>query len=175
VRLLERSVLARSVGGNVAVVANGVASSALGNTARRRAVCAAEPHAQAVGAAASSSHGLRTHPFAPAAELRRERPNKRQALAQGQRRWHTHERPRERGRVQLSAERAAHENEDMSQCLFARSAVARKASASRSGPEYRFVPRALPNPSIERTNNGGRGCAASAAVCAPLFAAHVER
>jgi hypothetical protein len=32
-----------------------------------------------------------------------------------------------------------------------------------------------PNPSIERTNNGGRGCAASAAVCAPLFAAHVER
>jgi hypothetical protein len=32
-----------------------------------------------------------------------------------------------------------------------------------------------PNPSIERTNNGGRVCAASAAVCAPLFAAHVER
>jgi hypothetical protein len=32
-----------------------------------------------------------------------------------------------------------------------------------------------PNPSIERTNNGGRVCAAPAAVCAPLFAAHVER
>jgi hypothetical protein len=32
-----------------------------------------------------------------------------------------------------------------------------------------------PNPSIERTNNGGRGCAASAALRAPLFAAHVER
>jgi hypothetical protein len=32
-----------------------------------------------------------------------------------------------------------------------------------------------PNHSIERTNNGGRLCAASAAVCAPLFAAHVER
>jgi hypothetical protein len=31
------------------------------------------------------------------------------------------------------------------------------------------------NPSIERTNNGGRFCAASAAVCTPLFAAHVER
>jgi hypothetical protein len=31
------------------------------------------------------------------------------------------------------------------------------------------------NPSIERTNNGGRFCAASAAVCGPLFAAHVER
>jgi hypothetical protein len=32
-----------------------------------------------------------------------------------------------------------------------------------------------PNHSIERTNNGGRGCAAPAAVCAPLFAAHVGR
>jgi hypothetical protein len=31
------------------------------------------------------------------------------------------------------------------------------------------------NPSIERTNNGGRFCVAPAAVCAPLFAAHVER
>jgi hypothetical protein len=31
------------------------------------------------------------------------------------------------------------------------------------------------NPSIERTNNGGRFCAAPAAVCAPLFAAHVQR
>jgi hypothetical protein len=31
------------------------------------------------------------------------------------------------------------------------------------------------NPSIERTNNGWRACAASAAVCGPLFAAHVER
>jgi hypothetical protein len=31
------------------------------------------------------------------------------------------------------------------------------------------------NPSIERTYNGGRGCAAPAAVCAPLYAAHVER
>jgi hypothetical protein len=37
------------------------------------------------------------------------------------------------------------------------------------------VQKAPPNPSIERTNNGGRFCAASAAVCAPLFAAHVER
>jgi hypothetical protein len=32
-----------------------------------------------------------------------------------------------------------------------------------------------PNPSIERTNNGGRGCAALRALRAPLFAAHVER
>jgi hypothetical protein len=31
------------------------------------------------------------------------------------------------------------------------------------------------NPSIERTNNGGRGCAALRASRAPLFAAHVER
>jgi hypothetical protein len=31
------------------------------------------------------------------------------------------------------------------------------------------------NPSIERTNNGGRACAVLRAVCAPLFAAHVER
>jgi hypothetical protein len=31
------------------------------------------------------------------------------------------------------------------------------------------------NPSIERTNNGGRGCAALPVLRAPLFAAHVER
>jgi hypothetical protein len=31
------------------------------------------------------------------------------------------------------------------------------------------------NPSIERTNNGGRALAVYRAVCAPLFAAHVER
>jgi hypothetical protein len=31
------------------------------------------------------------------------------------------------------------------------------------------------NPSIERTNNGGRACAVLRAVRAPLFAAHVER
>jgi hypothetical protein len=31
------------------------------------------------------------------------------------------------------------------------------------------------NPSIERTNNGWRACAVWRAVCAPLFAAHVER
>ena len=31
------------------------------------------------------------------------------------------------------------------------------------------------NPSIERTYNGGWPCAAPAAVCAPLYAAHVER
>jgi hypothetical protein len=31
------------------------------------------------------------------------------------------------------------------------------------------------NPSIERTNNGGQGCAALRASRAPLFAAHVER
>jgi hypothetical protein len=50
--------------------------------------------------------------------------------------------------------------------------ASRSASASRlsgvSGPGSN-------NTSIERTNNGGRFCAASAAVCAPLFAAHVER
>jgi hypothetical protein len=34
---------------------------------------------------------------------------------------------------------------------------------------------APPNPSIERTNNGGRGCAVLRASRAPLFAAHVER
>jgi hypothetical protein len=33
----------------------------------------------------------------------------------------------------------------------------------------------LPNPSIERTNNGGRQLAALQASRAPLFAAHVER
>jgi hypothetical protein len=32
-----------------------------------------------------------------------------------------------------------------------------------------------PNPSIERTNNGGRPCAVLRASLAPLFAAHVER
>jgi hypothetical protein len=40
---------------------------------------------------------------------------------------------------------------------------------------HRALRQQAPNPSIERTNNGGRACAASAAVCAPLFAAHVER
>jgi hypothetical protein len=32
-----------------------------------------------------------------------------------------------------------------------------------------------PNPSIERTNNGGRRRAVCQGLCAPLFAAHVER
>jgi hypothetical protein len=32
-----------------------------------------------------------------------------------------------------------------------------------------------PNPSIERTNNGGRRLAVCQGLCAPLFAAHVER
>jgi hypothetical protein len=32
-----------------------------------------------------------------------------------------------------------------------------------------------PNPSIERTNNGGRRLAVCQSLCAPLFAAHVER
>jgi hypothetical protein len=32
-----------------------------------------------------------------------------------------------------------------------------------------------PNPSIERTNNGGRRLAVCQNLCAPLFAAHVER
>jgi hypothetical protein len=31
------------------------------------------------------------------------------------------------------------------------------------------------NPSVERTNNGGRGLAVCPAVCAPLFAAHLQR
>jgi hypothetical protein len=55
----------------------------------------------------------------------------------------------------------------MSQCLCARSAVAAKASASRSGQQYRYVPRALPNPSIERTPYG--------TLRVPPVAAHVER
>jgi hypothetical protein len=76
-----------------------------------------------------------------------------------------HERPRERGRVQLGAGSAAHEDKYMSQCLLARSAAAGKAGASRSGQEYKSVQTALPNPSIERTSKRLR-----------LFAAaHVER
>jgi hypothetical protein len=107
--------------------------------------------------------GLRTRRFVPAAEFRRERAYKRRALAQGQRRRHSQNARVSAG--ELGAASAAHENEGMNQCLFARSAVAAKASASRSGQQYRFVPRALPNPSIERTSKRLR-----------LFAAaHVER
>jgi hypothetical protein len=47
------------------------------------------------------------------------------------------------------------------------------AVASRSGT--RSCATARHNTSIERTYNGGWPCAASAAVCAPLYAAHVER
>jgi hypothetical protein len=161
VRSLERPVLACSA----VVVGAGVASSARARAVQRCAVCAASSRARAVGAAASVLQGLRTCRFAPAAESQRERPYKQSALAQGQHRWHTHECPRERGRAGLGAERAAHQNEVMSQCLFARSAVAAKVSASRSGKEYKSVPRALPNPSTERTSKRLR-----------LFAAaHVER
>jgi hypothetical protein len=46
------------------------------------------------------------------------------------------------------------------------------SALSIKGRSGRAVP---PNPSIERTNNGGRGRAALRASCAPLFAAHVER
>jgi hypothetical protein len=67
----------------------------------------------------------------------------------------------------LGAERAARENEGMSQCLVARSAVGAKSSASRSGREYRSVQTALPNPSIERTVSG--------VLRTPPTAAHVER
>jgi hypothetical protein len=47
------------------------------------------------------------------------------------------------------------------------------AASSRSGT--RSCAGARHNTSIERTYNGGWPCAASAAVCAPLYAAHVER
>jgi hypothetical protein len=157
VQSLKRPVLARSVVGGAVVVAPGFASSARASAARRCAVGAAQLRTQATGAAASALQGLRTHRFAPSAQSRCERAYKRRALAQGQR--------RRRARAELGAGGAAHENEGMSQCLFARSAVAAKASASRSGQQYRFVPRALPNPSIERTSKRLR-----------LFAAaHVER
>jgi hypothetical protein len=47
------------------------------------------------------------------------------------------------------------------------------AASGRSGA--RSCATARHNTSIERTYNGGWPCAASAAVCAPLYAAHVER
>jgi hypothetical protein len=75
------------------------------------------------------------------------------------------ESPRERGQAQLGAGGAAHENEYMSQCLFARSAVAGNAGAARSSQEYKSAQPARSNPSIERTSKRLR-----------LFAAaHVER
>jgi hypothetical protein len=77
------------------------------------------------------------------------------------------ERPRERGQAQLGAECAAHENEGMSQCLGASSAAGTRVGASRSHQKYKAVPRALPNPSIERTPYG--------MLRMPPVAAHVER
>jgi hypothetical protein len=167
VRSLERSVLARSVICRAVVVGAGVASSARARAVQRCAVCAASSRARAVGAAASVLQGLRTCRFAPAAESQRERPYRQSTLAQGQHRWRTHECPRERGQARLGAERAARENEGMSQCLGASSAAGAKGSASRSGQQYRPVQTALPNPSIERTPYG--------TLRVPPVAAHVER
>jgi hypothetical protein len=165
VQSLERSVFARSIVGSAGVVAAVAASSARARAVQRCAVCAAGSHAQAAGAAAWALQGLRTNALASARKWQRERAYKRCALARGQCRRRAHESPRERGRAKLGAASAAQENEGISQCLFARSAVAAKASASRSGQQYRAVPRALPNPSIERTSKRLR-----------LFAAaHVER
>jgi hypothetical protein len=165
VRSLERSVLTRGIVGGAVVVATGVASAACASAAQRRAVCAAWLRSRAVGAVAAASQGLRTYRSAPEAKSQREQPYKRHALAQGQHRRYAHKRPRERGRTQLGANRAGHENEVMSQCLFARNAVAGNAGASRSGQQYKSAQAARPNPSIERTSKRLR-----------LFAAaHVER
>jgi hypothetical protein len=174
VRSLEHPVVARSVVGSARVVAAGVAAPARASAAQRRS------RRSGVASASSWRSGFGVARFAHApfcsggkvaarATVQAEHVGAKPAsLARA-------ESPRERGQLQLGAERAAHENEYMSQCLVACSAAAGKAGASRRGQEYKSVPRALPNPSIERTNNGGWPCAAPAAVCAPLFAAHVER
>jgi hypothetical protein len=149
VQSLERPVLARSVVGSAVVVATGFASSArasngrcgfgIGRSARVPFCSGSAVAVRACVQAARRGAG-------PASLARAER-------------------PRERGRAKLGARSAAHENECMSQCFGASSAVGTRGSASRSHQEYKAVPRALPNPSIERTSKRLR-----------LFAAaHVER
>jgi hypothetical protein len=87
VRSLERSVFARSIVGSAVVVAAVAASSARANAEQLCAVCAAGPHAQATGAAASALQSLRAYRFAPAAKSQRERTYKQRALVQNQHRW----------------------------------------------------------------------------------------
>jgi hypothetical protein len=59
--------------------------------------------------------------------------------------------------------------------LYRSSRAPRSFGPVRSAAAPLFFRRAAHNPSIERTNNGGPRLAVSPAVCAPLFAAHVER
>jgi hypothetical protein len=71
-----------------------------------------------------------------------------------------------------ASERGFTRSQNALRCASSRLFASRCAGASRlfgvSGPGSH-------NPSIERTNNGGRFCSASAAMRGPLFAAHVER
>jgi hypothetical protein len=50
-----------------------------------------------------------------------------------------------------------------------------QASGSRNRCAEREQNTVTANPSVERTNNGGRALAVWPAVCAPLFAAHLQR
>jgi hypothetical protein len=148
VRSLERPVLARGVVGSATVVAAGFASSAHASNERCGIVVARSAYV----------------PFCSGSAVAVRACGQAARLGAGPASLARAERPRERGQAQLGAERAAHENEGMSQCLGGSSAGT-KGSASRNHQEYKAVPRALPNPSIERTSKRLR-----------LFAAaHVER
>jgi hypothetical protein len=71
-----------------------------------------------------------------------------------------------------ASERGFTRSQNALRCASSRPWASSRAGASRlsgvSGPGSH-------NPSIERTNNGGRACAVWRAVRGPLFAAHVER
>ena len=119
---------------------------------------------------------LHTYVVARIAESRRQRAYKRGRLRSASVAGAVGAKCGERaGNSSLALEGQRMKMRSMVQCMGLQQATQTRGSAWRDGQEYRPVRTALPNPSIERTYNGGRPCAVLRALRAPLYAAHVER